>query len=260
MLRRFQDIKGAKVQANDGDVGTVNDFFFDDETWTVRYLALDTGIWLGRVVVIPVAAVGAPDWNGNTLPINLLREEIENAPDVFDVQKLTRQLEADVHAYYGYPHYWGGPELWAWAGRPAALASPPPPEYIPSPGVLDPLITSVFGSSEVSGYHIHAQDGEIGHIDDFVIDDETWSIRYLQLDTSNWIGGKTVLLGAPWVGRIDVETGLVHAGLKRDQIEQAPEFDPKRPIDREFEQRLHYHYGQAGYWEHVRARAAGFTA
>lgn len=263
MLQRLKNLRNATVLATDGEIGTINDIYFDDDTWTVRYLIVDPGMWLGRLVLVSPVSLDTPDWQSKTLPTHLSRQEVENSPDLLGRGTLSRAAEADLAAYYGYPYYWGGPELWGWAGAPGALRAAPPVGYVPPEApVLALDATSLYSGSEISGYHIHAIDGEIGHVDDFIVDDETWSVRYLQIDTSNWIGGKTVLVATRWVTRVDTADGKLHVDLTRDRIEGAPEFDPEQEIDRTYEERLHTHYGLPAYWEseRARARAAGRSA
>jgi hypothetical protein len=256
MLRRLKELEGVTLAATDGDFGSVTDVFFDDDTWTVRYIVADTGIWLGRLVPISPISIGTPDWQNRRLPIHVSRKEIENSPDILSRGRLTREVEVEFAAYYGYPYYWSGPGLWGWAGDPGAMRSAPPPNYAPDPAALevDVSTTSIFSTLDVKGYHIHATDGEIGHVDDFIIEDGSWSVRYLQIDTSNWIGGKTVLMATRWVSRIDPADGKIHVDVTRDRIENAPEYDPHQQIDRTFEERLHQHYGLPAYWEQERER------
>lgn len=262
MLRRLEEILGYELVAPDGIVGTLHDVFLDDETWTVRYFAADTGLWLGRLVLVSPISIESPDWQGRRFPLSVTRDEIESSPDLLSRQRFTREEEREFAAYYGYPHYWGGTTLWGWGERPGALAEAPPSGYVP-PSALeqdaagaeaDALTTSIFAGTDLRGFHIHALDGEIGHVDDFIIDEDTWSIRYLQIDTSNWIGGKTVLLAARWIQRIDPADGKIHVEVTKERIENSPEFDPNQPIDRVFEERLHQHYGLPAYWERERAR------
>jgi hypothetical protein len=263
MLRRSQEMLGADLVADDGNIGTLHDIFLDDETWTVRYIAVDTGLWLGRLVLVSPISVESPDWQGRQIPLTLTRTEIENSPDLLSRPRLTRDEEREFAEYYGYPFYWSGPSLWAWADRPAGLTDAPPSGHVPpaaldgdTPDVAaaDAMTTSIFSGQDIRGYHIHALDGEIGHIDDFIIDEATWSVRYLQIDTSNWIGGKTVLLATQWVQRIDPADGKIHVEVTKDRIENSPAFDPGTSIDRAFEERLHRHYGLPAYWERERAR------
>jgi sporulation protein YlmC with PRC-barrel domain len=266
MLRRLEEMLGADIVATDGSIGTLHDVVMDDETWTVRYVAVDTGMWLGRVVLVSPISIDAPDWQERRIPLRLTRAEIENAPDLLGRPRFTRDEEREFAAYYGYPFYWGGPSLWGWAERPSALSAAPPAGYLPADAleadaaVADAITTSVYSGTDVRGYHIHALDGEIGHVDDFIIDEGTWSARYLQIDTSNWIGGKTVLLATRWVQRIDPADGKIHVEVTKERIESSPEFDPDQPVDRAFEERLHQHYGLPAYWERERARTRGASA
>jgi sporulation protein YlmC with PRC-barrel domain len=262
MLRRLEELQGYELAAPDGIVGTLNDVFLDDETWTVRYFAVDTGLWLGRLVLVSPISIESPDWQGRRIPLRVTRDEIERSPDLLSRARFTREEEREFAAYYGYPQYWGGSNVWGWAGVPGALTAAPPAGYVPSTALeqdasgadTDALTTSIFSSRDLRGYHIHALDGEIGHVDDFILDEDTWSIRYLQIDTSNWIGGKTVLLAARWIQRIDPADGKIHVEVTRERIENSPEFHPDQPIDRVFEERLHEHYGLPAYWERERAR------
>jgi hypothetical protein len=71
------------------------------------------------------------------------------------------------------------------------------------------------------GYHLFANDGEIGHVDDFLID-EDWTVRYLVVDTSNFIGGKAVLISSADIVNIDSPEKKIHVNLSREQIKHAP--------------------------------------
>jgi sporulation protein YlmC with PRC-barrel domain len=261
MLRRLEGLLGYELVAVDGIVGSLNDVFLDDETWTVRYLAVDTGLWLGRLVLVSPISLELPDWQGRRLPVSVTRAEIERSPDALGRARFTREEEREFAAYYGYPQYWGGTNVWGWAERPGELAAAPPAGYVPPAALapdttsdVDALTTSIFAGADIRGYHIHALDGEIGHVDDFIIDEDTWGVRYLQIDTSNWIGGKTVLLATRWIQRIDPADGKIHVEVTKERIENSPQFDPDQSIDRAFEERLHQHYGLPAYWERERAR------
>src|SRR5262249_29374943 len=155
--QRLKNLRKASVLATDGDIGSINDIYFDDDTWTVRYLVVDTGLWLGRLVLISPVSVGTPDWQAGELPTELSRNGAETCPDLPGRGPLPRTAEADLSSYYGYPHYWGGPELWGWAGAPGALRGAPPVGYFPpeTPAV-DVEATSLYSGGEISGYHIHA--------------------------------------------------------------------------------------------------------
>ena len=100
----------------------------------------------------------------------------------------------------------------------------------------------------MTGCHIQATDGEIGHVEDYLVDDQSWAIRYMVVDTTNWWAGKKVLVAPAWIGRVDWAQSKVHVILTRAQIQTSPEYDPARAVERAYETRLYSHYGQPRYW------------
>jgi hypothetical protein len=134
----------------------------------------------------------APEWTQARIPVRLTRNEVKRSPDIDTHTPVSRAAEAAALSYYGYPFYWSGPALWGTAVSPGPIAAMPRP--VSAPIAKDERDTHLRSCREVSGYHIRARDGEIGHIDDFVIDGEIWRIDHLLVDTSNWIGGRSILL------------------------------------------------------------------
>jgi uncharacterized protein YrrD len=247
MLRSLKELYGYALQATDGEIGTVEEFYFDDEKWAVRYLVANAGSWLtGRLVLISPLALGEPDWGSQRLPVKLTREQIRNSPDIDTAKPISRQHEIDYYQYYGWPYYWAGAETWGVS--PLPLAAPPPPPPAEKASGQAPGDVHLRSSREVEGYHIQARDGEIGHVEDFIVDDETWRLRYLVVDTRNWWPGKKVLVAPEWIARISWEEALVHVDLTREAIKAGPEFDPGQPINREYEARLYDYYGRPVYW------------
>jgi len=252
MLRSVQEWKEYAIQATDGDIGHVDQFFFDDEQWTIRYLVVDTGGWLsGRRVLISPIALGQTDWSEHRLPVKLTRQQVENSPDIDTDQPVSRQQEIGYYQYYGWPAYWGGPYLWGPAMYPGLPAVPLPGEPAAEPPRgskelrEDPHLRS---TAEVIGYRIHARDGEIGHVEDFIVDDRSWAIRYIVVDTGSWWPGKKVLLPPQWIGRVSWVDATVEVDLDRDTIKNGPEWDPDTPIRRDYEERLYGYYRRPGYW------------
>ena len=253
MLTNTTNLKSFAIRAEDGELGTVEDFYFDDETWAIRYLTVATGGWLsGRGVLIsPISVVGA-DWQARRLDVALTKKQVENSPDIDTHRPVSRHQEAEFFGYYGYPSYWGGPYMWGPNFYPAGAA------YAPI-GATEPIADKTWKESAdshlrstaaVMGYHIAAIDGDIGHVAGFLVDDETWAIRYLEVGTQNWWPGKKVLVSPAWIERVSWEDSNVYAALSRDAIKSAPEyFEPVR-ITREYEDRLHLHYGRPPYWLH----------
>jgi hypothetical protein len=250
MLRTAGELKGVTIEAVDGDIGGVQDLYFDDRTWTVRYVVVDTGTWLpGRQVLIsPFAFEAVP--GAPRLRTSLTKEKVENSPSVDADRPVNRQREIEFSAYYGYPHYWVGPNRWGDLAYPAL--PPPTPSQVDEEMLAreresgDPNLRS---ARDVMGYYIHATDGDLGHVEDFLIDAETWAIRYIIVDTRNWLPGRRVLVSPEWIQRVSWEDSKVYVDLSKRHIEAAPEFDPSMPLAREHEERLHDHLGRSKYWE-----------
>jgi uncharacterized protein YrrD len=247
MLRSADDLMGFRILATDDKIGSVHDFYFDDTAWQIRYLVADTGGWLaGRRVLLSPKALGKPDWEGGVFPVHLTREQVENSPGIETEKTVSRQYETDLHHYYGWPVYWGEVGY----AVPGAVANPAAvPEATNRTEVEEkPGGHNLRGMREVKGYDIRASDGEIGTVKDFIVDDETWQVRYLVIDTGNWLPGKKVLLAPEWVHMIKWSERNVHVEMDQEHIKNAPEFDTSEPVSREYENRLHDHYGRTKYW------------
>ncbi len=259
MLTNTTNLKGFTIRANEGELGTVEEFYFDDETWAIRYLTVDTGGWLGgREVLISPISVVHTDWQGRRLDVSLTKKQVENSPDIGTHRPVSRQQEAEFFGYYGYPSYWSGPYMWGPAFYPAGLAYAPAG---PTPPVADKTAADshLRSTDAVMGYHIAAIDGEIGHVAGFLVDDESWAIRYLEVATHDWWPGKKVLVSPAWIERVSWADSNVYVALSRDDIRSAPEYSEPGKITREYEDRLHLHYGQPPYWvRDAERKAAGW--
>jgi uncharacterized protein YrrD len=264
MLRTVRDLKGLKINARDGDIGQVDDFLFEEESWTVRYMVVHTGPWLlGNKVIISPACVAEADWKHQALRVDLTREQVKESPPLESAQPLSRQREAEYATYYGWPMYWGGAGLWGGAMYPGFIA-PPPGTREASPEEEEQVARRDAGlpmdreegnrsflraAGEVLGYQLHEQDDELGQVDDLVLDDESWEIRYLVVDTGTWLAGRKVLLPPRWVTGMSWNRQEVCVALDQRVIRDAPEWEPGTPISRDYEERLYRYYEQAPYWE-----------
>ena len=251
MLTNAANLKGLVIRATDGEIGTVDQFYFDDEAWAIRYLTLDTGGWLGgrRVLISPISVVHT-DWQMKRVDVALTKKQVENSPNIDIHKPVSRQHEAVYLGYFAYPYYWGGTNMWGPALYPSGL---PIPATVINEALADRIrkesTDSHLRSNEaVTGYHIDAADGEIGHVEGFVMDDQSWAIRYIEVATRNWWPGKKVLVAPSWIQRVSWMDSKVYVGLSREAIKEAPEFLESVPITRKYEDRLYLHYGQAPYW------------
>jgi uncharacterized protein YrrD len=246
MRRSASELIGYALRTTE-KIGHVKDFLFDDLSWGVRYIVVDTGTWLpGKQVLVSPHSAGDPVREERLIPTNLTTEQVENAPALAGDRPVSRQHEIDLAEYYGWPAYWAPP---------LAMAPPPPP---PPPaggqeagrhaGQGDEHLR---GTEELGGYGISATDGHIGHVDDFIIDTESpqWMVRYLVVDTRDWLPGKKVLVSPEWVVGIEWAGKKVFVDHNTESIKDSPTFDPSAPVNREYEIRLYDYYGRPAYWE-----------
>lgn len=249
MLRTLDSLRGYKIRAQDGEIGRVEDFLFDDAMWRIRYFVVRTGPWLfGREVLISPQAVGQMTPDDEALPVNLTKKQVENSPDVDLDQPVSRQMEEAVQAHYGWANYWMALPLGARAGAPL---TPPPGAATEEMDEAarhaegDPNLRSV---DTVVGYDIAARGGDVGRVDDFIVDDADWSIRYMVIDTSNWLTGRQVLIAPEWIERFDWETAEAVVRMSRQEIKDSPAYEEAGRISRDYEGELYDHYGMRRYW------------
>ncbi|MGZ3690885.1 MAG: PRC-barrel domain-containing protein [Pseudobdellovibrio sp.] len=247
MLINSKKLKGYKLLHRQGEFGTVKEFYFDDYYWTVRYLIADTGTWLfGRKVLISPYSLREIIEDTKDIKVNLTKKQIEDSPSLDYDKPVSRQFEEAYLSYYGFPEYWYGPFMWG--VYPYITHSPDEwrkefkhTQY----KSWDPHLRS---TSEVEGYPLEATDGEIGHVNDFIIDSDNWAIRYLVADTKNWFGGKKVLISPQWIENISWPEKKVYVNLTREAILHSAEYNEKTLITRAYENKLYESYGRKGYW------------
>lgn len=248
MLRSINELYNYVLQPEDGEIGRCKDFLFDDQLWTIRYMVADTGKWLpGRKVLVSPISLGEPNWPSQVFPIRLTKKQIEEAPGLDEDAPVSRQHEARWTRYYGWPHYWAGPGVWGTAEYPNALFTQKQLEETSEEGA-DDVDRHLRATKEVKGYHIDATDGEIGHVEDFIVDDETWTIRYVVVDTRNWLPGAKVLLSPVWVQSVSWPDRKVSVVVTTQEVKDSPKYDPSTPVNREYEVRLYDFYGRPKYW------------
>lgn len=250
MLRSTKELFGYKIQAIDGDIGKVHDFYFDDATWIIRYLVVDTGFWLsGRKVLIIPSLLGQADWASHTFPVSLSKDQIEKSPDIDLKKPVSRQHETRLYEYYKKAPYW----LYLTPQEVGAVPPVPSEHELSSEEEKDEENKKdqdyhLRSTKEVIGYHIEAEDGEIGHVEDFVMEDVVKVIRYMIVDTKNWLPGRKVLISPEWIKKVSWGAEKVFIELTRDKVKKSPEFDPDKPVNRKIEEKLYDYYGRPKYW------------
>lgn len=245
MLYRAKTLQGYKLNSRDGEIGQVKEFYFDDQRWTIRYLVADTGHWLtGRQVLLSPYALGAVDHLAKDVAVDLTKKQIEDSPSLDSDKPVSRQFETTYYGYYGMPMYWGGIYNWGEYPYPQRDRS----KWSERASTGKKWDYTLRSTRDVTGHHIQATDGAIGHVEDFIIDPETWAIRYLVVDTRNWWPGKKVLVSPQWIERVSWSESKVFVNLSREAIKQSPGFLDDSVLDRDYETVLHHHYNRPGYW------------
>jgi sporulation protein YlmC with PRC-barrel domain len=256
MLRAASTINGYAIAASDGRIGTVNDFLFDDASWLFRWFVVDTGKWLsGRKVLLPPSVLGHPNLKTEEFAVRLTMQQVKDSPNIDTERPVSRQIETNIYNYYGWRPYWGGSGFlmggyggYGYGYGGGTIAPMPSLETRRRTEEIaavqrshdDPHLRSM---DAVNGYHIHASDGEIGHVEDFLVEDEDWSIHYLVVDTTNWLPGKKVLISPQSIRAIDWTDNLVNLSVDRQRVKDSPAYDASVTVDRAYENHFHNYYG-----------------
>lgn len=248
MKRSLKELEGYRIQATDGELGRVRDVLFEERSWAIRYIQVDTGHWLpGRQVLISPVSAGEPDWETHHLPVNLTVEQVEQSPSLQSHLPVSRRHEAQLAVYYGWPIYWAS------AGEPDESGtlsdSMAPVEAVPQEEDAENEQPQLRSTHNIRGYRLRAVDGGIGHVDDVIADTEAWTVRYLVVDTRNWLPSKRVLISTAWVRDLDWAEATLSIDVTCEEVRDGPEYDPRKPVNREYEARYYDYYGRPRYWE-----------
>jgi hypothetical protein len=245
MLISIDKISDYKLIGTDGEVGDIKEFFFDDDFWTVRYLVVTTGSWLNkRDVLISPYFISEINHGLEEIHVDLTQDQIRNSPDVDTERPVSREYEKDYYTYYGAPIYWIGP--YSWGASPVITHNRADwKKEQEGDSSWNPNLRS---SKDVSGHKIQASDDTIGDVDDFIIDDENWTIRYFVVDTGKWLSERQVLISPQWIDRISWDDKKVFVTVSSDDIKNSPEYD-ETTLGREYESSLYDYYGLEGYWD-----------
>ncbi len=252
MLRHESEINGYAIHATDGLIGTVNDFLFDDATWLVRWLVIDTGDWLpGRKILLPPSALAHVNHMGHQFAVRLTKQQVKECPEIESDRPVSRQMETNIYDYYGWAPYWGSGSylgLVGFGGGYLAGTAPPSLEVMQREKAIDDAQRSkddpaLRSAKEVTGYQILASDGEIGHVEDFLVEDDDWTIHYMVVDTTNWWPDKKVIISPLSVRKIEWSDRRVSLGTNRQTVKDSPLYDSSTTVDPIYEKNLHKHYG-----------------
>lgn len=235
MYRSLSEILGYQIRGVDDEIGVCRDFLLDDQKWAVRYLVVDTNKWLpgGRKTVVSPISLGEPDWKSKQLPVSLTRKGIEESPSLEDHEPVSMQYEREFFNHFGYGFYWVGSEIWGTYTHPAPLNDRGSDKQESESDKQDRHLHS---ASEILGYRIDAKDEPMGHVHDFILNDENWSIKAIVVDTSNWLpGGRKVIVDAALIRSISCKYQSVAVNQTAEEIKKNPLYEPEQYTDPENE-------------------------
>lgn len=212
MLIAAKHMYGTPLEATDGTVGTLYDVLFDDQSWTLRHLVATTDRWFfGEQVLLDLADLDRADWSEPRLWLRLTKDQVRECPTI----KSDRDL----------------------ANQPAIEAALMLVSEAYSTNIVDAEVDTgsephLCSTKMLTGMHIQCADSHsLGHVEDFLVDDQTWCVRDLVIDTRNWLPGKRVLIEPALVKSIDWEDREIFLFQPRDQIEHRPAYEHERTSD-----------------------------
>jgi hypothetical protein len=202
---------------------------------------------IGRKVLLPPSALSHVNHIGRQLSVNLTKQQVKDAPNISTDEPVSGQMETDLYDYYGWDPYWSAGLYMGGYGYAGGMFAPTGLGFRSSDRE-DEVSRGPHGDRrlrsvhEVKSYHIHARDGEIGHVADFLLEDGDWSIHYLVVDTQNWWPGKKVLISPRSIDSTDWSTRTVSLNVDRQTVKDSPAYDGSTAIDRAYEYQFHGYY------------------
>ena len=212
MLISTRHAYGAVLEGPDGRLGALYDILFDDQSWKVRHLLVSRDRWFhGRQVLIEPEVVERTDWAERKLSVRMTKEQIERCPGPETDLPVARRKARQAAQVLVWEAYWTG--------------------VLDNPVAVEEGDSHLRSTKVLNGLHIHCTDGMFGHVDDFVFDDETWTIRYLVVETRNWWPGKHVLVEPSSIRSIRWEDGEIYLSLTREEVLNRPAYEGTVPIE-----------------------------
>jgi hypothetical protein len=224
MIRSVKELLGHHLGAIDVHIGHIKDFYFDDTLWVVRYLVAETGSWItGKLVLISPLALGGFDPKENVLRVSLSKRQIEDSPPTEAHKPISRQYEQEYYQYYNWPFYWQGGALWGMNDFPSVPTMPVlPPIHTSKPPPEDVHLNNV---KTILGYNAHATDKDVGTIADFLIDDMSWVVTGVVIDTGHWLPGRKTIVSPAQIDRISWTESKVFLKITSSAVEHAPAYE-----------------------------------
>jgi uncharacterized protein YrrD len=241
MTYNIKDLIGMTIGATDGEIGNIKDFYFEDNTWRIRYLVIETGDWLnGRMVLITTEALLTPELDDKILPVTLTKDQVRSSPDVDTQLPVYRQQEIILYDHYALGNYWRG-------GFVAGGMPLPMDEILFQENQdIDNRVRNddvhLHSAVHVASYSVESEDGAVGDVKDFLVNNEVWEIDYIVVDTGAWFPGKKVIISPKWIKQIRWDRSVIIVKLTKASIKNSPEYNHQLPLNNAYARNLEAHY------------------
>lgn len=241
MLASLTELRSYYVQGKGGEIGRIEDLCFREDDWIVRYVVVDMED-LGREALLLSAYLGPFHRDTHTVSADIRREQVQNTPAFDRAQPLTKREEQELHELYGWPGYWWEQEhqitplddLW---GDPLEEPQIPEEREQEEEGPQRQFVSDL-----LDVYGIQSDDGEVGILQDVIVEDENWAISYLVVNVQP--AGHRVLLAADYIQAVDLGARRIYLAVTKDAIVNSPVVSSEQPITPELEQSLREYYDQ----------------
>ncbi len=252
MLISTTRIENSKVHAQDGTIGKVETFLFDQEQWVLRYIVAKHGFLFlgGRKLLSPVSVTGTIGESDGAIRVGLTREQVKNAPPADLARPISRRKEEQFHRYYQIPVYWGGAGLWGTAMTPleaGTVSYEPAPTDEPEAADTDEY--HLRSTEEIEGYRVEAKEERIGTVSGCLIEDTTWAVRYLSVKMEEGQGDGRLFISPHWVDEISWIERKLRLDMPASRLREMPTVGVRGTLEREDEEKLHEFFGQPRYWK-----------
>ena len=228
MLFNIHSLLGLSLSATDGEAGKIEEIYFDDRSWEIRYLVVKTGHWLsGRKVLISPLAFDRSPWDGRTFPVNLTKNQILNSPEMDTNRPLSVQDTRSLNEYYRWQQFIDN-------GFYAPMHCDQP-DLTEKPSIHCPSADNFHlrSTRETRGFRIHAKDGEIGFVSGFIVENESWEIVYLLVVAKSIFGDQKILISVQDIRKIKWTESKIYLDISVKAVEQCRTFDGSRIINPE---------------------------
>jgi len=224
MLRTIEQLVGLEIVGEDGSIGFLEDLFLEPGSWKVRHAVAFAGEWLsGRWILLPIPLLRSVDPARRVLRVAATRERVAAAPAPETDHAVSCLFEKSLYAHYGC-----GP-----CGLPDEAVG------------VEAGRSRLLSAEELKGYRVEARDGDVGRLEDYLVAEEAWDIRYLCVATRRWLPGRKLAAPSAWIRLVNWRHRRIVLRRFRDELRQAPGFAGSGGLSAEYSESLEAYFANA---------------